>query len=157
MSLLIDPRMAANAAAGQDIAARRREMESLAHEESDEERRAGLQKACEGFEAIFIQKMWEQMRASLPKDGMMHSKEEEFWQSMYDQELGKSMASDGGIGLTAMMMEQLDRNDREISDATRGTAVRRPGLEIRPVPLLPPLLFSGAHKPMEMKEMMKRW
>lgn len=138
MEFALDPAMAANAAAQQDITARRREMESLNHTPDQAERRAKLRNACEGFEAIFIQKMWEQMRATLPKDGMMKSKEEEYWQSMYDQELGKSMASSGGIGLADMMMTQLDRNNREMSDATRDSTMRRAHLEVRPAPLLPP-------------------
>jgi len=97
-----------------------------------------MRQACEGFEAIFIQKMWEQMRASLPKEGLLKSKEEQYWQSMYDQELGKSMASAGGIGLADMMMVQLGRNNQEMSDATRDSAMRRTALEVSPAPLLPP-------------------
>ena len=41
-----------------------------------------LREACEGFESIFIQKMWEEMRKTLPKSTLLHGKEEEFWQGM---------------------------------------------------------------------------
>ena len=138
MEYAFNPNLAVNTAAQQDIAARRREMEALSKSADPEAQRAKLRDACEGFEAIFLQKMWEQMRATLPKDGLMHSKEEEMWQSMYDQELGKSMAASGGIGLADMMMRQLDRNDGAISDATRQSTMRRPVLEVPPAPLLPP-------------------
>lgn len=80
-----------------------------------------LREACEGFESIFIQKMWQEMRNTVPKGGMMHGKEERFWQDMYDQELSKSMTSAGGIGLADMMYEQLSRNLADVSRGTAGT------------------------------------
>ena len=92
-----------------------------------------LRKAAEGFEAIFIQKMWDEMRSSLPKNGMHYSKEEEYWQSMYSQELGKSMASAGGIGLADMMVEQLTR---PVGTPQTG-ALSRIRMAVKPAPLLP--------------------
>ena len=82
-----------------------------------------LRDACEGFESIFIQKMWEQMRATVPKTGFLHGKEEQFWQGMYDQELAKKMASAGGIGLADMMYDQLSRT---LVSSSRTTASARP-------------------------------
>ena len=52
-----------------------------------------LKEACEGFEAVFVQKLWEQMRQTMPKGGYMHSRDEEMYQSMFDVELSKKMAS----------------------------------------------------------------
>ncbi len=76
-----------------------------------------LRSAAEGFEAIFIQKMWEQMRASVPENAYLSSKEEKYWQSMYDQQLGKDMAAGGGIGLANMIVEQMSK-DRVTSPST---------------------------------------
>jgi Rod binding domain-containing protein len=78
-----------------------------------------LRASCEAFESVFIQKMWEQMRATVPDGGMLKGREEKFWQGMYDQELSKSMASAGGIGLADMMYEQLSRT---LGDAGKKTA-----------------------------------
>lgn len=97
-----------------------------------------LRAACEGFESIFIQKMWEQMRATVPKTGLTQSREEHFWQGMFDQELSKKMASAGGIGLADMMYEQLSRN---LVSATQATAssigARRGGFAATAAPLVP--------------------
>lgn len=93
-----------------------------------------LRKAAEGFEAIFIQKMWDEMRSSLPKNGIHYSKEEEYWQSMYSQELGKSMASAGGIGLADMMVEQLTKP--AVSSPQTG-ALSRIRMAVQPAPLVP--------------------
>lgn len=66
-----------------------------------------LRKACTDFEAVFISKMWEKMRATLPKDGLLHSPQEEMYRSMFDREFTEKMASDGGIGLGDMLFNQL--------------------------------------------------
>jgi Rod binding domain-containing protein len=66
-----------------------------------------LREACEGFEAVFLQKMWQDMRKSVPKEGFLHSKEEEQWLSMFDQEMAAKLAKDGGIGIKDMLYSQL--------------------------------------------------
>lgn len=66
-----------------------------------------LRKACTDFEAVFISKMWEKMRATLPKDGLLHSPQEEMYRSMFDREFTEKMAADGGIGLGDMLYNQL--------------------------------------------------
>ena len=80
-----------------------------------------LREACEGFESIFIQKMWQEMRNAVPKGGLLQGREEKFWQDMYDQELAKSMTKAGGIGLADMMYEQLSAN---LGDASKVAAGR---------------------------------
>lgn len=66
-----------------------------------------LRKACTDFEAVFISKMWEQMRATVPKEGYLHSPQEDMYRSMFDRDFAEKMASDGGIGLGDMMYAQL--------------------------------------------------
>lgn len=56
-----------------------------------------LREACQGFESIFIQKMWQEMRNTLPKSNLLQGREEQFWQGMYDQELAKKMAGGRGV------------------------------------------------------------
>lgn len=102
-----------------------------------------LREACEGFESVFIQKMWQEMRNTIPKGGLMHGKEERFWQDMYDQELSKSMTSAGGIGLADMMYAQLSRN---LVSASRSAAGASQGTAFAPqaAPLLPPAPAADA-------------
>lgn len=88
---------------------------------SPEAKAKKLREACEGFESIFIQKMWQEMRNTVPKGGLLQGKEERFWQDMYDQELSKSMTSAGGIGLADMMYEQLSRNLVSASRSAAGS------------------------------------
>ena len=98
-----------------------------------------LRESCEGFESIFIQKMWEEMRKTLPKSTLMHGKEEQFWQGMYDQELAKKMTSAGGIGLADMMYAQLSRSltSASRSTASDASAVQRP-FTPEAAPMIPP-------------------
>lgn len=92
--------------------------------EPDKEKK--LREACQGFEAIFIQKVWEQMRKNVPKEGYLHSKDEETYQSMFDQELAKKMSSAGGIGLADMMYEQLSQ---KLGESSRTTTPSRLALD----------------------------
>ena len=102
---------------------------------SPEAKAKKLREACEGFESVFIQKMWQEMRNTLPKNGLLQGRDEQYWQDMYDQELSKSMTSAGGIGLADMMYEQLSRN---LVSASRGTAGSGRGASFTPsaAPLL---------------------
>ncbi len=102
---------------------------------NDAEKKKKLVEAAQGFEALFLQQMWEEMRSSLPEDGLFtSSKEEKFWQSMYDEELGKHLASAGGIGLADMMVEQLDAGVRDVARA-KNMPNKTGGLQIAPAPM----------------------
>ncbi|MEG2172078.1 MAG: rod-binding protein [Desulfovibrionaceae bacterium] len=112
--------MAQSQRAAQDVQEQSRQIDTLKrnlHPAKDKPKK--LREACEGFESVFIQKMWEQMRATVPKGGLLQGRDEQYWQGMFDQELSKKMSSAGGIGLADMMYEQLSRN---LVSASRTTA-----------------------------------
>lgn len=131
MNMISD--MAVQNAGQANLDTQRSRLENISNSQDQATKEKELRKAAEGFEAIFIQKMWDEMRSSLPKNGMHYSKEEEYWQSMYSQELGKSMASVGGIGLADMMVEQLTR---PMSTPQTG-ALSRIRMAVKPAPLVP--------------------
>lgn len=68
---------------------------------------AKLREACQGFESVFISKLFAQMRATVPKDGMLHGQYEDQYYSMFDKAMCDKMAESGGIGLADMMYRQL--------------------------------------------------
>ncbi len=118
---------------GQELIQRKLEMDALRGRLTDPKaKEKKLREAVEGFEAIFVQKIWQQMRATVPKEGYLHSKEEEFWQGMFDQELAKKMTAAGGIGLADMLYDQLNNS---LNDASRTTAPSRVStpLPVRPL------------------------
>lgn len=78
-----------------------------------------LREATKGFESIFIAKLWQQMRATVPKDGYLHSKEEEMYLSMFDKDMADKMADAGGIGLGEMLYRHLRKS---MDDASRVTS-----------------------------------
>lgn len=87
---------------------------------------AKLKKACQDFEAVFIGQIWKQMRASVPKEGMLHSKEQESYLSMFDQELSVKMSQGGGIGLSDMLYANLSERLVNASRDTTSTAPLHP-------------------------------
>lgn len=82
---------------------------------------AKLKKVCQDFEAVFIGQIWKQMRSSVPKDGLLHSKEEENYLSMFDQELSVKMAQSGGIGLGDMLRANLSERLAKASKTTESS------------------------------------
>jgi len=80
-----------------------------------------LRKATQGFEAIFINKMWEEMRKSVPKDGYLHSREEDTYRGMFERQMAQKMAEGGGMGLGQMLFDQLRE---QLISAAGGTRTR---------------------------------
>lgn len=66
-----------------------------------------LREACQGFESVFLSRLFGEMRATLPKGGLLHGQFEEQYYSMFDKALCDKMADAGGIGLADMMYRQL--------------------------------------------------
>ncbi len=122
----------------QDITLKQKQVGNLGKSNlSDVEKEKKLREACEGFESVFIQKMWQQMRATLPQENPLVGREEKFWQGMYDQELSKHMASSGGIGLADMMYEQLSQNLLSASRTTATAIGEKQGFSALAAPLIP--------------------
>ena len=82
----------------------------------DEEK---LKKACTEFESIFIQSLLKSMRQTVPKGTFLDGGPGKgLFESMFDQELSKHLATKGGVGLGKMMYENLMRHPR-MSFSTR--------------------------------------
>ena len=79
----------------------------------DEEK---LKKACTDFEAIFIQQLLKSMRQAVPKGGLLgEGPGMEIYQSLFDQELSKSLASRGRLGLGGMIYRQkIQQEERKL-------------------------------------------
>ena len=108
---------------GQSLQNRLRELRSRLEPGDTGQDEAKLRKACQDFEAVFIGQIWKQMRSSVPKDGMLHSKEEESYLSMFDQELSVKMSRSGGIGLSDLLYENLSQR---LVNASRDTDSAKP-------------------------------
>jgi flagellar protein FlgJ len=68
-----------------------------------------IKSACMEMESMFIQNMFKEMRASIPKGGLTSGgKAEEMFTEMLDAELAKTLSASGGIGLSAMVQRQIE-------------------------------------------------
>lgn len=98
-----------------------------------------LKKACQNFEAVFIGKLWQQMKSTVPKEGYLHSKQEDSYMAMFDRDFSEKMAQAGGIGLADMIYGQLSEKLKETSKSTLGG-----GVSIKPLNQGPIALNQGA-------------
>lgn len=69
---------------------------------------AELKNACAELESLFIFHLLKEMRATIPKEGFLTGgKGEELYTSMFDAQIAREMASERGIGLSAILMDRL--------------------------------------------------
>lgn len=115
----------------QDLVQKRLAMDGLRERlNGGPDKQAKLREACEGFETVFIQKMWEQMRKNVQQSSYLHSRDEHMYQAMYDGEFAKKMSQAGGIGLADMLYDQLSQR---LGESSRTTSTRNdPRLPIIP-------------------------
>lgn len=71
----------------------------------------GLKDACEQFESFFIQKIFEQMRSSSASVGgfLEKSSARQTFEKMLDEEMSKEMSQAGGIGLSKMLFDNMQK------------------------------------------------
>jgi len=67
-----------------------------------------LKKACQMFEAMFINELFKEMRKTVPEGGLLKKQNsDKIYQSLLDQEYATKMAEAGGIGLGDILYGQL--------------------------------------------------
>ncbi len=74
-----------------------------------------LKDSCKDFEAIYIGLMLKSMRSTVPEDSLFgSSNQKEIFQSMFDQEIAKSIAhSDKPFGLGELMYQKLANEKKD--------------------------------------------
>ncbi len=82
---------------------------AVSSEEADaEKQRQELREACQGFEALFLDMMFREMRKTVPKDELFgESNAMDIYRDMHDSEVMKQVSKSGGIGLGDMLYRQL--------------------------------------------------
>ena len=74
-----------------------------------------LKEACAEFESLFISYLLKEMRATIPKTGLISGgRAEEIYTSMLDTEISKEMASQRGIGLSSLFLDRLDSRPGDV-------------------------------------------
>ncbi|QJB57363.1 rod-binding protein [Pseudodesulfovibrio sp. zrk46] len=134
----VDPGLLAKQATDtRDIVRFKQEMdglkERLSGNSGDNEKE--LRKACQDFEAVFISKIWQGMKSTVPKEGYLHSKQEEQYMSMFDREFAEKMSRAGGIGLADMIYDQLSQKLKQTSRDTLSGAAEIKPLADQPIEL----------------------
>jgi Rod binding domain-containing protein len=68
-----------------------------------------LREACSEFEALFINLLLKELRATVGKSGLIDGgRAEEVYTGMMDTEMARDLAAKGGIGLAAILYRQLN-------------------------------------------------
>jgi peptidoglycan hydrolase FlgJ len=73
---------------------------------SKKQEEAKLKDACQQFESLFLSQVLKEMQKSIPKNEG-EGKDKEMYQEMMYDEISKSMASSGGVGLANILYQQM--------------------------------------------------
>ena len=78
------------------------------------------------FESLLTGMLLKSMRAATPKDSLMGSDQQDFYQDMFDQQMASQLSRGKGLGLADMLVQQLMRTGGQAAGdpaaATRATA-----------------------------------
>ena len=82
--------------------------ESAVNGKAKSKQDAALKEACKGFEAMFLNMMYREMRATVPENDIIKkSNAIKIFEDMRDTEMTKKIADGGGIGLGDLIYQQL--------------------------------------------------
>ncbi len=71
-----------------------------------------LRKAAQEFEAYFVQQLFSQMRKGIPSGGMLHSKGEDMFRDLLDEQVSQDVAhGNNGFGLSDSLYRQLSLDE----------------------------------------------
>ena len=102
-----------------------------------------LREAARQFEGLFTAMMLKSMREGSLGGGLGDSQETQTYQEMYDQQLALQMAHGKGLGLAAMLMQQLTRANAAHAASTPA-ASPAVGTTASPAAATPPAAAAGA-------------
>ena len=68
---------------------------------------AALKTAARQFESLFTSMMLKSMRDATPKDSLMGSDQQDFYQEMFDSQLATQLSKGKGLGLADVLVQQL--------------------------------------------------
>ncbi len=70
-----------------------------------------IKEVCKDFESLFLNYLLKEMRATIPKSSLFGgSSAEKIYTSLFDEELSKNLAQNGGIGLAKTIENHLSKN-----------------------------------------------
>lgn len=72
-----------------------------------------LAEAARQFEALFLHTLLRNMRESAFGEGLFDSEQSRLYESMFDQQIARTMADKGGIGLADILVRQLGGEQKD--------------------------------------------
>ncbi len=76
-----------------------------------------LKKVSQEFEALFLERIWKEMKKTVSPDGIFHNSIAQKYLGMFDWQFALTLSKDGGIGLGDFLYNQLKEQLEEKSTA----------------------------------------
>jgi murein DD-endopeptidase MepM/ murein hydrolase activator NlpD len=112
---------------GRQLAGKAKSSTGVQDEAAKARQQAKLREACRMFESSFLQTLWKEMRATLPKGGIVNGgKGEEMFTSLLDQARADQAVKGRSTGLADLLERQLSRERFKSVPASLGQASLKP-------------------------------
>ncbi|MDQ7823764.1 MAG: rod-binding protein [Candidatus Eremiobacteraeota bacterium] len=74
---------------------------------SKKQEESKLKDACQQFESLFLSQILKEMKKSIPKAEGEEGKDKDMYEDLMYEEISKSMAASGGIGMANILYQQM--------------------------------------------------
>ena len=101
-----------------------------------------LRQTAQDFEGLLLGQLLKSMRAGQSAGLLTQSQDAQTYRDMFDEEVGRSMAKAGGIGLARMILADEARRQSPKAEVGGSSAVE--AAQRKPLPLQKVLKFPGA-------------
>jgi peptidoglycan hydrolase FlgJ len=81
--------------------------EAAEYTPSKKQEEGKLKDACQQFEGLFLSQILKEMRKSIPKAEEDQKQDKEMYEELMYDEIAKSMAASGGIGMANVLYQQM--------------------------------------------------
>ncbi len=86
------------------------DIQRMASKNTDE---AKLQEAADGFEAMFVHLLLQQMRKTIPDSELIDGGQgQEIWEDMFYEEIAKCASQSESLGISEMLMQEFQKYNR---------------------------------------------
>lgn len=96
----------------------------ITEQQSDE-----TQEVAQKFEALLLFTMMKSMRASVSKDSLTGSDQQDLYREMMDREIANTIAASGGLGIQQMLERQLNSTNSGAVSNTNELPSHKAGLQ----------------------------
>lgn len=111
-----------------------------------------IKEVAKQFESVFMTMVLKSMRQAKLADGIMDSKQSEFFRDMYDQQMALHLSGETGIGLAELIARQLSPKQDDVQEKMSAEDYLKRSASLAPVVRKPTVRVDSEHQAVETRQ-----